>query len=41
VALRMAVRDLTDGVLTKETLRGELKALLKELDQSEREAPGS
>ncbi|MFJ6652044.1 DUF1003 domain-containing protein [Microbacterium sp. NPDC091313] len=37
VALRMAVRDLTDGVLTKETLRGELRAMLKELDQPERE----
>ncbi|MGP3536150.1 DUF1003 domain-containing protein [Microbacterium sp. RD1] len=38
VALRMAVRDMSDGVLTKDTLRSELKALLKELDQPEREA---
>jgi uncharacterized membrane protein len=37
VALRLAVRDLSDGVLTKEALRGELKALLKDLDQPERE----
>ncbi len=38
VALRMAVRDMTEGVLTKDALRTELKALLKELDQADREA---
>jgi len=32
VALRMAVRDLTDEVITKDTLRSELKALLERLD---------
>jgi uncharacterized membrane protein len=32
VALRMAVRDLTDEVITKDTLRTELKALLERLD---------
>lgn len=41
VALRMAVRDMTEGVLTKETLRTELRALLTELEQSERETPAS
>lgn len=38
VALRMAVRDMTEGVLTKEALRAELKTLLKELDSPERES---
>jgi uncharacterized membrane protein len=38
VALRMAVRDLTDEVLTKDALRSELKTLLKELDSPERGA---
>lgn len=32
VALRMAVRDLTDEVITKESLRAELKAALERLD---------
>ncbi|MFJ4039229.1 DUF1003 domain-containing protein [Microbacterium sp. NPDC090007] len=32
VALRMAVRDLTDEVITKDTLRTELRALLERLD---------
>src|ERR1051325_1355659 len=32
VALRMAVRDLTDEVITKDTLRAELKAALERLD---------
>lgn len=41
VALRMAVRDLTDDVLTKDALRAELKTLLKELDSSERESTAS
>jgi uncharacterized membrane protein len=38
VALRMAVRDMTEGVLTKEALRAELKTLLKELDAPERDS---
>ncbi|WP_150957583.1 DUF1003 domain-containing protein [Microbacterium testaceum] len=33
VALRMAVRDLTDEVITKDTLRAELKAALERLDE--------
>lgn len=33
VALRMAVRDLTDEVITKDTLRTELKAVLERLDE--------
>ncbi len=33
VALRMAVKDLTDEVITKDTLRTELKALLERLDE--------
>ncbi len=41
VALRMAVRDMTDGVLTKDALRAELRTLLKELDQPERESTAS
>jgi uncharacterized membrane protein len=32
VALRMAVRDMTDEVLTRDTLRAELRTLLKEID---------
>ena len=32
VALRMAVRDLTDEVITKDTLRAELRAALQRLD---------
>lgn len=32
VALRMAVRDLTDEVITKDTLRAELRAALERLD---------
>lgn len=32
VALRMAVRDLTDEVITKDSLRAELKAALERLD---------
>lgn len=32
VALRMAVKDLTDEVITKDTLRAELKAALERLD---------
>ncbi|MCJ1706853.1 DUF1003 domain-containing protein [Microbacterium sp. VKM Ac-2923] len=33
VALRMAIRDLTDEVITKDTLRAELKATLERLDE--------
>ncbi|MEX0151226.1 DUF1003 domain-containing protein [Microbacterium sp. LMI1-1-1.1] len=33
VALRMAIRDLTDEVITKDTLRTELKAALERLDE--------
>jgi uncharacterized membrane protein len=32
VALRMALRDFSDEVVTKDTLRSELKALLEDLD---------
>ena len=39
VALRMAVRDLTDEVITRDTLRAELKAALDRLD--EQDAPDS
>ena len=35
VALRMAVRDLTDEVITRDTLRSELKAALERLDESD------
>ncbi len=35
VALRMAVRDLTDEVITKDTLRAELKAALERLDDTD------
>ncbi|MCK6067856.1 MULTISPECIES: DUF1003 domain-containing protein [Microbacterium] len=38
VALRMAVHDMTQDTLTKDTLRAELRSLLKELDHPEREA---
>ncbi|KAA9146984.1 DUF1003 domain-containing protein, partial [Microbacterium lushaniae] len=38
VALRMAVHDMTQDVLTKDTLRAELRSLLKELDHPERGA---
>lgn len=39
VALRMAVRDLTDEVITKESLRAELKAALERLDDSDAAEP--
>jgi len=35
VALRMAVRDLTEEVITKDTLRAELRAALQRLDESD------
>jgi uncharacterized membrane protein len=38
VALRMAVRDLSDEVLTKDALRQELTAALKELDERDEPA---
>ncbi|MCG7416032.1 MULTISPECIES: DUF1003 domain-containing protein [Microbacterium] len=39
VALRMAVRDLTDDVITKESLRAELKAALERLDEHDASEP--
>jgi uncharacterized membrane protein len=33
VALRMAVRDMTDDMLTRDTLRDEVKQLLKQLEK--------
>lgn len=39
VALRMAVRDLTDEVITKESLRAELKAALERLDDNDAAEP--
>mgnify|MGYP001965011664 CR=1 FL=1 len=39
VALRMAVRDLTDEVITKESLRAELKAALERLDDHDAAEP--
>ena len=35
VALRMAIRDLTEEVITKDTLRAELRAALQRLDESD------
>ena len=40
VALRMTVADLTDGMLTRDALRAELKALLEDL-QDDDEAPAA
>ncbi|MFT4052562.1 MAG: DUF1003 domain-containing protein [Microbacterium sp.] len=39
VALRMAVSDVTDQVVTREVLRQELKALLEQLEQQEQTSP--
>ena len=39
VALRMAVRDLTDEVITKESLRAELKAALERLEDNDSVEP--
>ncbi|QLD13158.1 DUF1003 domain-containing protein [Microbacterium oleivorans] len=39
VALRMAISDLTDGLVTKETLRTELKTALERLDTDDRPDP--
>ncbi|MDQ1121789.1 DUF1003 domain-containing protein [Microbacterium trichothecenolyticum] len=41
VALRMAVRDLTDEVITKDTLRAELKAALERLDDHDEHSRSS
>ena len=39
VALRMALRNFSDEVVTKDTLRSELRGLLEDLDER-RDAPG-